>query len=101
MDFLRTLLDGMATAEDSCTEPETHFVLKGFIRQVAAYVAGNSSGQRVAPRKVAGRRASCHLELLENPERLEHALKNIQICASDASEVAEICKRSLSGEFYP
>jgi hypothetical protein len=38
---------------------------------------------------------------IEKAERLEHALKNIQIQVDENSEARKICDRALSGEFYP
>lgn len=52
-------------------------------------------------RKIAGVSSRTVLELLENAERLEHALQNIQIQVDEGSKVREICDRVLKGKFFP
>ncbi len=52
-------------------------------------------------RKIAGVSSLTVWELLENAERLEHALQNIQIQVDEGSQAREICDRVLKGEFFP
>ena len=52
-------------------------------------------------RKIAGVSSRTILELLENAERLEHALRNIAIQTDDGSQAREICDRVLAGIFFP
>ena len=101
IEFLQNLLNRMILAEEQCEDSETQRVLNRFIGTIGGFITEHMSVPQFSRRKIGGRRSSNPLELLENAERLEHALKNIQICIGDASRVAEICKKSLSGEFYP
>ena len=95
--FLKTMLDGMASAQDQTQSQEANDILKPFIASVSLYVVSN---------------AKAELESIEKTERLEHAIKNIQLQAMAhnqfacgdhprVTEIERIATEALKGTLSP
>lgn len=73
IDFLRTMLDGMASAQEQTQSPEAHYIIKPFIRSVSAHIEKFAAKQ---------------LELVDRVGMLEHALKNVELQAKSHNSFA-------------
>jgi hypothetical protein len=95
IDFLKTMLDGMASAQEQTTNPEAHYIIKPFIRAVSKRIEMTKQPTHGGSRPGAGRKPLLDGKKIPVTKKLSvDIVAYLQSCENATEAIEDAIRRS-------